>query len=218
MKGHSSRDTCKRLLNVSRETMLGFDVYLKLLSEWQKKLNLVGLSTLSNPWERHILDCGQLANFINKKDEKVFDIGSGAGLPGIVLGIMGYKNIVLVESDFKKTVFIIEALRKCNVQAFVENKRVESLDTMLGHTIVSRAFAPIDKTLFLLCGAISQKTKIFFLKGRNANKEVRNAKVFWKNNPKVFKNDLTISFETYNSLSSKDSSIIKCTFREKING
>ncbi len=218
MKGHSSRDTCKRLLNVSRETMLGFDVYLKLLSEWQKKLNLVGLSTLSDPWERHILDCGQLAKFINKKDEKIFDIGSGAGLPGIILGIMGYKNMVLVESDFKKTVFIIEALRKCKVHAFVENKRVESLDTMFGHTIVSRAFAPIDKTLFLLCGAISRKTKIFFLKGRSANKEVKNAKVFWKNNQKIFNNDLIIRFESYNSLSSKDSSIIKCTFREKING
>ena len=218
MKGPSSRDTCKRLLNVSRETMLGFDVYLKLLSEWQKKLNLVGLSTLNDPWERHILDCGQLANFINKKDERVFDIGSGAGLPGIVLGIMGYKNMVLVESDFKKTVFIIEALRKCNIHAFVENKRVESLDTMFGHTIVSRAFAPIDKTLFLLCGAISRKTKILFLKGRSANKEVKNAKVFWKNNQKIFKNDLIIRFESYNSLSSKDSSIIKCTFREKING
>ena len=218
MKGPSSRDTCKRLLNVSRETMLGFDIYLKLLSEWQKKLNLVGLSTLNDPWERHILDCGQLANFINKKDEKVFDIGSGAGLPGIVLGIMGYKNMVLVESDFKKTVFIIEALRKCNVHAFVENKRVESLDTMFGHTIVSRAFAPIDKTLFLLCDAISRKTKIFFLKGRSANKEVKNAKVFWKNNQKIFNKDLIIRFESYNSLSSKDSSIIKCTFREKING
>ena len=218
MKGPSSRDTCKRLLNVSRETMLGFDIYLKLLSEWQKKLNLVGLSTLNDPWERHILDCGQLANFINKKDEKVFDIGSGAGLPGIVLGIMGYKNMVLVESDFKKTVFIIEALRKCNVHAFVENKRVESLDTMFGHTIVSRAFAPIDKTLFLLRGAISGKTKIFLLKGRSANKEVKKAKVFWKNNQKIFNKDLIIRFDSYNSLSSKDSSIIKCTFRDKING
>ncbi len=89
---------------------------------------------------------------------------------------------------------------------------------MFGHTIVSRAFAPIDKTLFLLCGVISRKTKIFFLKGRSANKEVKNAKVFWKNNQKIFNNDLIIRFESYNSLSSKDSSIIKCTFREKING
>ena len=215
MKGHSSRDTCKRLLNVSRETMLGFDIYLKLLSEWQKKLNLVGLSTLNNPWERHILDCGQLANFINKKDEKVFDIGSGAGLPGIILGIMGYKNIVLVESDFKKTVFIIEALRKCNIQAVVENKRVEDLEGMQGKTIVSRAFAPIDKTLFLLSDVISTKTKIFFLKGRTAKEEINNAKIFWKKNEQNNKNDILINFDSYNSLSNKDSFIVKCTFKEE---
>ena len=195
--------------------MLCFDVYLQLLSEWQKKLNLVGVSTLNDPWARHILDCGQLASFIKKKDEKVFDIGSGAGLPGIILSIMGYKNIVLVESDFKKTVFIIEALRQCNVQAVVENKRVENLDSMFGHTIVSRAFAPIDKTLFLLFDVISQTTKIFFLKGRRFSEEIKSAKVFWKNNQKTPNNDLIINFETYNSLSSKDSSIIKCTFKEE---
>ena len=63
-------------------------------------------------------------------------------MPGIILGIMGYKNIVLVESDFKKTVFITEALRKCNIQAVVENKRVEDLEGMQGKTIVSRALHP----------------------------------------------------------------------------
>ena len=56
----------------------------------------------------------------------------------------------MINSDFKKTVFIIEALRKCNIQAVVENKRVEDLEGMKGKTIVSRALAPIDKTLFLL--------------------------------------------------------------------
>ena len=64
MKAAPDRETCKHLLNVSRETMLCFDVYLQLLSEWQEKLNLVGSSTLRDPWTRHILDCGQLASFI----------------------------------------------------------------------------------------------------------------------------------------------------------
>ena len=159
MEDTSNRENCASLLNVSRETMICFDKYLNLLSDWQEKLNLVGSSTLRDPWTRHILDCGQLASFIKKKDEKIFDIGSGAGLPGIILGIMGYKNIVLVESDFKKTVFITEALRKCNIQAVVENKRVEDLEGMQGKTIVSRAFAPIDKTLFLLSKVKLQSIK-----------------------------------------------------------
>ena len=212
MEGTSNRENCASLLNVSRETMICFDKYLDLLSDWQEKLNLVGSSTLRDPWTRHILDCGQLARFIKKKDEKIVDIGSGAGLPGIILGIMGYKNLVLVESDFKKTVFIIEALRKCNIQAVVENKRVEDLEGMQGKTIVSRAFAPIDKTLFLLSDVISTKTKIFFLKGRTAIEEINNAKIFWKKNNK---NDMFINFVSYNSLSNKDSFIVKCTFKEQ---
>ena len=215
MGGASNRENCASLLNVSRETMICFDKYLNLLSDWQEKLNLVGFSTLSDPWTRHILDCGQLASFIKKKDEKIFDIGSGAGLPGIILGIMGYKNIVLVESDFKKTVFIIEALRKCNIQAVVENKRVEDLEGMQGKTIVSRAFAPIDKTLFLLSDVISTKTKIFFLKGRAAKEEINNAKIFWKKNKQNNKNDILINFDSYSSLSNKESFIVKCTFKEE---
>ena len=215
MEATSNRENCASLLNVSRETMFCFDKYLDLLSEWQEKLNLVGASTLRDPWTRHILDCGQLASFIKKKDEKIFDIGSGAGLPGIILGIMGYKNIVLVESDFKKTVFIIEALRKCNIQAVVENKRVEDLEGMKGKTIVSRAFAPIDKTLSLLSDAISTKTKIFFLKGRAAKEEINNAKIFWKKNKQNNKNDILINFDSYSSLSNKESFIVKCTFKEE---
>ena len=73
------------------KTMLCFDKYLNLLSDWQNKLNLVGSSTLRDPWIRHIVDCGQIASFIKKKDEKIFDIGSGAGLPGIYLELWDTK-------------------------------------------------------------------------------------------------------------------------------
>ena len=63
MESTSNRENCASLLNVSRETMICFDKYLNLLSDWQEKLNLVGSSTLRDPWPRHILDCGQLASF-----------------------------------------------------------------------------------------------------------------------------------------------------------
>ena len=162
-----------------------------------------------------VLDALAVHEFLAGK--RILDVGSGAGLPGIILGIMGYKNIVLVESDFKKTVFIIEALRKCNIQAVVENKRVEDLEGMQGKTIVSRAFAPIDKTLFLLSDVISTKTKIFFLKGRAAKEEINNAKIFWKKNKQNNKNDILINFDSYSSLSNKDSFIVKCTFQEEKN-
>ena len=77
MEGTSNRENCASLLNVSRETMLCFDKYLNLLSDWQDKLNLVGSSTLRDPWIRHIVDCGQLASFIKKKMKRflILDLG-----------------------------------------------------------------------------------------------------------------------------------------------
>ena len=215
MQAVSSREICKSMLNVSRETMLVFDTYLKLLLKWQKRLNLVGFSTLGDPWTRHILDCGQLARFIKRKDEEILDIGSGAGLPGIILGIMGYKNLVLIEVDFKKTVFITEALRLCNIKAVVENKRVEEMEVLDGKTIVSRAFAPIDRTLSLLSDSISENTKIFFLKGKNGRNEINRANIFWKKHKQKIKNDLLINFKSYSSFSNTESLIIECTFKKE---
>ena len=86
---------------------------------------------------------------------------------------------------------------------------------MQGKTIVSRAFAPIDKTLLLLSDVISTKTKIFFLKGMAAKEEINNAKIFWKKNKQNNKNDILINFDSYSSLSNKESFIVKCTFKEE---
>ena len=139
------KEDCQKILNVSRETMEKFDIYLMWLKNWQKNLNLVGSSTFDDPWRRHILDSGQITKFIRNKNDQIIDVGSGAGLPGIVLSIMGYKNIVMVESDYKKTVFIIEALRVCGSQGKVLNERIEKLKCIDGATLTFRAFAPIDK-------------------------------------------------------------------------
>ena len=144
MESFLDKETCEKMLNVSRETSVKFETYLKTLKKWQKNLNLVGVSTLDDPWRRHILDCGQISRFIKKKDREIIDIGSGAGLPGIILSIMGYKNVLMVDSDFKKTVFILEALRACNLKSAVLTDRVENLKNLKNKTIVSRAFSSIS--------------------------------------------------------------------------
>ena len=94
MEVRLKKENCQKMLNVSRETMDKFDKYLNWLKNWQKKLNLVGSSTLNDPWRRHILDSGQITKYIKDKNEPIIDVGSGAGLPGVILSIMGHKNIV----------------------------------------------------------------------------------------------------------------------------
>ena len=109
------RESCQKILDVSRETIETCDIYLTELTKWQKNLNLVGLSTLYDPWRRHILDCGQVARHIANKNVEIIDVGSGAGLPGVILSIMGFSNVSMVESDYKKTSFFLEVLRNLKV-------------------------------------------------------------------------------------------------------
>ena len=91
--------------------MLGkLHLYHDLLISWQKKYNLVGPSTLKYVWERHFIDSAQLFSLLpeQQKDKLIYDIGSGAGFPGMVLAIMGRKDIVLCESSSKKCLFLEE--------------------------------------------------------------------------------------------------------------
>ena len=72
----------------------------------------MGKSTLANPWDRHVCDSLQIMSFIKNKNSSILDMGTGAGFPGIVLSILGYKNITMVESKKKKTEFYSSGGRK----------------------------------------------------------------------------------------------------------
>jgi len=99
-------DEFAALTDVSRETMARLEAYLNLISRWQRAINLVGPATLSDPWRRHLLDSAQLLDHMPKAANAIYDLGSGAGLPGLVLAIMGQTNIHLVESDQRKAQFL----------------------------------------------------------------------------------------------------------------
>ena len=212
MESFLDQETCEKMLNVSRETSVKFETYLKTLKKWQENLNLVGSSTLGDPWRRHILDCGQISRYIERKDREIIDLGSGAGLPGIVLSIMGYKNVLMVDSDFKKTVFILEALRACRLESTVLRDRVENLKSLKNKTVVSRAFSSISITLNLLREKIQKDTELILLKGKQAKKEIINAEFDWKTNQINDNALLKPNFNTYKSLSDSKSFVVVCTF------
>ena len=212
MESFLDQETCDKMLNVSRETSVKFEIYLKTLKKWQNNLNLVGSSTLDDPWRRHILDCGQISRYIDQRDREIIDLGSGAGLPGIILSIMGYKNVLMVDSDFKKTVFILEALRACGLKSTVLTDRVENLKSLKNKTIVSRAFSSISLTLNLLREKIQKDTELILLKGKQAKKEIIDAEFYWKTNQINDSKLLSPNFNTYTSLSNSKSFVVVCTF------
>jgi len=76
-------------LNVSRETFLDFEIYISMILEKNKKINIISQNTSSklNIIERHIIDSAQIIDFVNFNCNKTIDLGSGGGFPGIVVAI-----------------------------------------------------------------------------------------------------------------------------------
>ena len=116
-----------RFQYVSRETYKKFIIYYELLNEWQKKMNLVGNSTIKNSLYRHFLDSAQLYNILKNSKGKVLDFGSGAGFPGLVLSIMGIKNVNLIEAKKKKCDFMEKVLLETDTNSKIHNTRIENL-------------------------------------------------------------------------------------------
>ena len=99
MTGPLGPEGFAELVPVSRETLARFEAYAELLTRWSARINLVGRDTLSDLWRRHILDSAQLQRFLPPSARSLIDLGSGAGLPGLVLAILGVPDVELVEAD-----------------------------------------------------------------------------------------------------------------------
>ena len=159
---------------------------LKKLKKNNQRFNLVGKSTLLNPWDRHINDSLQLSQFIEKKGSSIIDFGTGAGLPGVVLSIFGYTNILLIDSKIKKINFIKEFAEENNIIIKTICTRVEKIKNQKFDFITCRAFAPLTKTLNYSLEFSKRNTSLLFLKGRHAKDEILDAKKYFKFNHSLY--------------------------------
>lgn len=172
--------------------------YVNLLLKWNKKINLISKKDEENIWERHINDSAQLVNFIQENDI-VTDLGSGAGLPGIVISILKTHNINLVESDIRKSVFLNQAKNLSSNNIKIINDRIENCLDKLENTDIftCRGLASIEKLLsFNLINKDSQK--FLLLKGENYHSEIEEAKKNW-----------SFDINTHPSITSKNSAILE---------
>lgn len=164
---------------VSRETVERLATFLDLLARWQRAINLVGRSTMADPWRRHILDSGQLLRFLPQPSGRVADIGSGAGLPGMVLAIMGVPAVHLVEADRRKAQFLREVARQLDLTTVtVHAERIEAL-TLTVDCVTARALAPLSMLLELAAPLLEQHGRLILLKGRNVEVELDEARHRW---------------------------------------
>jgi 16S rRNA (guanine527-N7)-methyltransferase len=183
------------------------DFYLSSIIEHNKHTNLVGKSTIENIWDRHVLDCLQLTKYIINKKLKILDLGTGAGLPGVLFSIVGYQKVLMVDSVKKKTDFVRKIIKELSLTAKIQNKRIEKPPTSQHDIIVSRALAPLVKLLTYARMYSNKNTTFLFLKGRNATSEIDIAsKVYF------------FDFEKIKSLSSDDGCVLKINNIRNKNG
>ena len=149
-----------------------------------KKLTLIGRETEKIVRHRHIIDSAQIHDFIDKNEKICTDIGSGSGLPGIVLAIiMKHKKISmkfnLYEKSFRKTEFLNEVINKFNLNAEVFQKNIFEKKNLVTDTLVSRAFKPLPKILDLVNNNFKKLNSIILFLGKSGKEHLTNCTRIW---------------------------------------
>ena len=189
--------------NVSRETFDKLSLYVDLLKKWQQKINLVSPKTIEDVWSRHILDSVQMYPYVTETHEKdilLADFGSGAGFPGLVLSALGFQDVHLVESDQRKTVFLREVARQCDLPVTVHNKRIEDAGLHNISCITARALSSLDQLFTYAAPVLNDGGECYFLKGVSVDQEIEDAQKNWDFN-----------FEKRASLTDEDACILRIT-------
>ncbi len=183
MAGPLPDDMLQRF-NVSRESLARLERYVALLLQWQQRINLIGPSTAGHVWQRHVLDALQLIPLIPPGTRTIADLGSGAGIPGLVLAIVTGLEVHLYESNGKKAAFLREAARQCGAKAVIHHVRIEAIESDPGRphadVVTARALAPLGRLLdqaepFLKAGAVG-----LFHKGQDVDAELTEASKSWR--------------------------------------
>lgn len=171
-------------LNVSRETFENLERYVQLIEKWTPKINLIAKSTVPAIWDRHISDSIQVYRAGPEDFDLWLDLGSGAGLPGIVVAIMAQNRPAqrltrLVESDKRKAAFLRTALRELGLNDEVLPERIEALQPQSADVVSARALADLGTLLGYAHMHLRMGGIALFPKGASWQKEVEDAQQEW---------------------------------------
>ncbi|MFO1152559.1 MAG: 16S rRNA (guanine(527)-N(7))-methyltransferase RsmG [Rhodospirillales bacterium] len=175
-----AEDAIGPLLGLDADIVRRLARHLDLLRQWQRRINLIGASTLSDPWRRHVLDSAQLLPLLPPGSPRLIDLGSGAGFPGLVLAIAGDAEVTLVDADARKCAFLREAARLSGAHVQILNARIDSLVVEPYPIVTARALAPLERLLALARPLLAANGALLVLKGRGFASELTTAGDRWK--------------------------------------
>ena len=196
-------------LNVSRETFPQFEAFCDLLKEENNKINLISKSTEKEIRKRHIVDCAQTIEFIDENYNVCTDIGSGPGLPGIVLAIiMQVKKpdmkFYLYEKSFRKCEFLSLVRDKLGLNAEVFQKDIFKEKNIETDLIIARAFKPLPVILALAEKNFKKFKSVIIFLGKNKKNILKEALINW-----------SFDYKEKKSITSSDSKIINISNLKK---
>jgi 16S rRNA (guanine527-N7)-methyltransferase len=165
---------------VSRETAERLEAYAALIHKWTHRINLVGRATIDEIHDRHIGDCRQVAELLPDGAATCADLGSGAGLPGLVIAICRPEmRVTCVESDRRKASFMAQAIRVLSLDAKVVCTRIEAVPPLGSDVVTARALAPLPRRLDHVHRHLGPDGTALLMKGLRWQEELEAARTSW---------------------------------------
>lgn len=199
MTEEEAREWVRSNFGVSRETLM--ERFAAILTRESVRQNLISASTLDTIWTRHLVDSAQLVPLAAEAGRGAWlDVGSGAGLPGIVVAILLDRPIILVEPRAKRVAFVRAAAEELGIQkrVTVQGSKIESYRPTNRAAVVSaRAVAELSQLILSTHHCTDSSTVWLLPKGRNAQSEVEAARLNWQG-----------SFHVEPSITQPDSGIV----------
>jgi 16S rRNA (guanine527-N7)-methyltransferase len=167
--------------------------YEELILKWNKSHNLISRNDIQNLKERHIKDCEQLYQYIPKSSENIVDLGSGGGLPAVIIALKDKqesidRKVFAIESNVKKITFLKKVKRELELENFFPiEQRIEKLkpDLDILPIITARAFASLEDIFDISEKLYNKETNFILLKGNRLDEEIEIARKSFSFNYKI---------------------------------
>jgi 16S rRNA (guanine527-N7)-methyltransferase len=173
-------------LNVSRETYIDFEKFVSMLVKKNDEINIISKKTAQKDTviDRHIIDSAQIFDFVDLNCNTTSDIGTGGGMPGIVIAII-IKNLkremkfVLYEKSYHKSLFLRDVSRQLNLDVEVIQDDIFSIKKINSGTIMARAFKPLPIVLDLVSKNFESYKNLIFFMGENGDEVLKDTLKNW---------------------------------------
>ena len=197
--------------DVSRETCNDFESLIGLIQEKNKEINIISKKTSEKKAirQRHIIDSAQIIDFVDLNSNTTSDLGSGGGMPGLIIAIIMKKlknsmKIKLYEKSYHKCVFLKDVSNKLNLNTEIIQEDIFKIKNIETGTIMSRAFKPMPIILDLVQKNFGKYKNIILFMGKSGRKILKDSLKIWN-----------LDYEEKKSLTSKDSFLLNIKNIEK---